>query len=150
MTFPKASGFSALISVFEFFPSVVHTFCLWFSLVFSLISFLKTLNFWGGFGKELHFPKPEPGAPPYLFYFLGEGERRGDYLNLAFYFLLLIPFSQSKKPRTAHLGTREPGLWECGRVEGKFQATFCVKRVEVVGILEEGILLVLAVAFFFF
>lgn len=42
MTFPKASGFSALISVFEFFPSVVHTFCLWFSLVFSLISFLKT------------------------------------------------------------------------------------------------------------
>lgn len=39
------------------------------------------------------------------------------------------------------------GVWDR---EGKFLDIFCVKAVEVVGIFEKGILLVLVVAFFFF
>lgn len=42
--FPKASGSSALISMFDFSPCVVHTFAPQFSLFLSLIFSLKTLN----------------------------------------------------------------------------------------------------------
>lgn len=100
------------------------------------------------------FPKPEPGASIYLFYlfiyFSGGEQRKGDDLNLAFYFLLLF-LSHSQKTHGQHTwAVREQGLLGVWSGVEKFLDAFCVKRVEVVGILEEGILLVLVVAFFFF
>lgn len=44
MLSPNASGFSALISMFDCSPCVMYTFCPRFSLFLSLIAFLKTLN----------------------------------------------------------------------------------------------------------
>lgn len=43
MTFPKDSGFFALVSLFDFHP-FVHTFCLRFALLLSFISFLKVVS----------------------------------------------------------------------------------------------------------
>lgn len=71
--FPKATGFSALISMFDFSPCVVHTFAPQFSLFLSLIFSLKTLNLNVNIrevGESCGFSKPESGVPTYLFYFV--------------------------------------------------------------------------------
>ena len=58
------------------------------------------------------------------FLFLGWGERRGADLNLAFDFLLLIPFSQfekkKKNPGPHTWAARELGLLGVWSVQGKF------------------------------
>ena len=103
---------SALISAFDLSPSV-HTFCLRVCLAF--LSLPWRLGHLGrGEGEGCGFPKPEPGVPIYLFSFIFL-ERRGASLNLGLDFLLLIPFSQSKKPRAAHLGGEGAGTF--GTVE---------------------------------
>lgn len=129
LTFPKASGFFALISVFDFSPSVVHTFGLWFSLFLSRISFLKTAHLAGGGGGGYpRFPQTRtrgiyiPILFIYLFFWWGAEERR----RFKFGFLLppLIPFSQSKNPRAAHLGSEGAGTF--GSVERGGEVSRCL------------------------
>ena len=108
---------------------------------------------WGGVEERVAVSLNENQGHLYTYFlFLGWGERRGADLNLAFDYLLLIPFSQfekkKKKSWAAHLGSK--GVGTSGSVERAGEVSRLLRRVEGVGIPEKGTLLVLVVAFFFF
>lgn len=144
--FPKCLWSSALISEFDFPPTpVVRTFCL-FGFA-SLCHFPGDSGHWGGVGERVAVSLNQNQGHLYTYFlFWGWGERRGADLNLAFDFLLLIPFSQFEKKKI--LG--RTGVGTSGSVERAGEVSRLLRRVEGVGIPEKGTLLVLVVAFFFF
>lgn len=115
------------------------------------VTFLETRDIGEGGERVVVSLNQNQGHLYTYFLFLGWGERRGADLNLAFDFLLPIPFSQfekKKKSWAAHLGSEGVGTF--GSVECAEEVSRLLRRVEGVGIPEKGTLLVFVVAFLFF
>lgn len=145
--FSKCLWSSALISEFDSPPPPlcpVH-------LLPVFVTFLETRDIGEGGERVVVSLNQNQGHLYTYFLFLGWGERRGADLNLAFDFLLPIPFSQfekKKKSWAAHLGSEGVGTF--GSVECAEEVSRLLRRVEGVGIPEKGTLLVFVVAFLFF
>lgn len=103
---------SALISEFDFSP-LLHTPC--------AFSFLEAEHFGEARGLAVVSLNQNQGHLDtyFILFLVGREERRPR--SLAFYFLF-VPFSQSKNPRTAHLGSEGTGTLGSVRVwRGRFQ-----------------------------
>lgn len=88
----------------------------------SVISFLKTLHIWGVVERSVVSPNQnQEHLSTYFILFLVGAEERKRF-NFGFLLPPLIPFSQSKSPRPAHLGFEGAGAsGSVGAARGSFK-----------------------------